>query len=151
MVAVEEDWCLYCECAKLLYALGLAEVAAQHGDRGREVGAAVFSTALLTLVGCSASEAEQRTDQQQLHLQGKGQAAEDVAAYSLQLLMYAPAAEVAGAVAEAGTDSAYTLERVCRALTAVLQWQLQAAQGLRKASEQAALLIPGVVSCAGQK
>lgn len=163
---------LYCECAKVLFALGVAEVVAANGTEGVQLlGSVVYRTAARVLVGAAGAQAQQRIWQQQhqqgghdsrsdpspsqslspdrdppldLELQGR---AEQCADHSLQLLMHARMDDVYAAVATVGDSEEATAreDSVIAALLMALDRQLDSALALRSASQQAALLTPALV------
>jgi hypothetical protein len=140
---------LYCECAKLLYALGLAEVVAARGKQGVELlGSIVYRTALRVIVGAAeagsqptAADPSQRTASSDERDQELQQRAEQCADLSLQLLMHARAEDAYAAVSTESRE-----DRVVRALLSALQRQLQSCEGVKSASQQAATLTPVLVN-----
>lgn len=144
---------LYCECAKLLHALDLPELAARQPQAATEVASGVYATAVAVLVGCGQAAGAGGE---------RGARALACSDASLQLLMRAPAADVFAAVASAGECATVPVEdaaadaglgvvedvrvRCEQALVSVLDRQLDRAAEMARSVEQAAMLTPVLVS-----
>jgi hypothetical protein len=143
---------LYCECAKLLHALDLPELAARQPQAATEVASRVYATAVAVLAGCGQAAGAGGE---------RGARALACCDASLQLLMRAPAADVFAAVAPA-SNCAESVEdaavdaglgmvedvrvRCEQALVCVLDRQLDRAAEIARSVEQAAMLTPVLVS-----